>query len=614
MKSNTKQLRRRFMQNQLNRVINSANGVDSDVEENVIEWTTLFRRNWDIYAELVLGVKLKPFQRSALHLIGISDVYFWRASRGTSKSFITALAAIIKLLLYPNARVVVTATVVDQANRIITEKIVNELILKISPYLRYMYEQEWLLITKPSDTYIITNTLNGSTLNVLAPLPSSKGTRSNFTIYDEVAIMKKGDIDDIFDGMLTPRQPVYLSDPQYAKNKRWVEESKAIYLTSSFYSFMWWYNTWKQCVTGYYMDKRTKYNVSASDFFVSIENNLKTWGDYRRAKAIQGDIEFRMNYLNEAVGNSEDAFFGLESFKKAQVLEKCFMPPTPTDLIMGNEISNRKKKDNEIRIVVSDFAWTETKGNGNESDNSIAFCMAGIWKKDHFERHIEYGEMLPTADDADGCANRLKELKSLYEADYIVPDARSGGEAIMNSLSKPYNGEYGSYINPHGLTICDTATYQVATDEKLTYYRTRCVDKDAIHCVIPMIGSAPLNTSYWRSMKRAFERERVKLLISMGDKQKILQDNGEYYKMSANALANAVAPYGQTDLLLSESVNLRTEIKNDQIKLEAPRGGHRDRAVTCAMGMLVFDMIENEWLKQAQDDDDEDYENIQLVF
>lgn len=184
----------------------------------------------------------------------------------------------------------------------------------------------------------------------------------------------------------------------------------------------------------------------------------------------------------------------------------------------------------------------------------------------------------------------------------------------MNSLSKPYNGEYGSYINPHGLTICDTATYQVATDEKLTYYRTRCVDKDAIHCVIPMIGSAPLNTSYWRSMKRAFERERVKLLVSMGDRQKILQDNGEYYKMSATALANAVAPYGQTDLLLSESVNLRTEIKNDQIKLEAPRGGHRDRAVTCAMGMLVFDMIENEWLKQAQDDDDEDYENIQLVF
>lgn len=85
MKSNTKQLRRRFMQNQLNRVINSANGVDSDIEENVVEWTTLFRRNWDIYAELVLGVKLKPFQRSALHLIGISDVYFWRASRGTSR-------------------------------------------------------------------------------------------------------------------------------------------------------------------------------------------------------------------------------------------------------------------------------------------------------------------------------------------------------------------------------------------------------------------------------------------------------------------------------------------------------------------------------------------------
>lgn len=614
MKSATGALRRRFMQNNLRRAIDSNGNINPDIESNVIEWTTLFRRNWDIYAEFALGIKLKPFQRHALHLLGISDVFFWRASRGTAKTFITALAAIIKMLLYPNSWVVVTASTADQANKIVEDKIIAELILKISPLLRYYYEQEWLVITKPTDCYVIKCTLNGSTLKVLAPTPSAKGSRSTFTIYDEVAIMKKGDIDDIFDGMLFPRQAAYLSDPKYGKNRRWVEESKAIYLTSSFYSFMWWYKTWKDCVSGYYMDKRTKYNVEASDFFVSIENNLKTWGDYRRAKKINGDIEFRMNYLNEAVGNSEDAFFSLESLKKAQILTKCYRPPTAVDLILGNEIENVKKKENEIRVIAADFAWTETKTATNESDNSVAFCISGIWKKDHFEKHIDYIEMLPTADDADGCANRLKELRSLYQADYILPDARSGGEAIVNSLSKPYDGAYGTHISPFGLTIADESKYQVAPNDKLDYYRSKAVDKNAIHCVIPIIGTSALNTAYWRSMKRALERGYVKLLIGLNDQENKLIDNGEYYKLSPEQLADALGPYGQTDMLVHEAVNLRTEIRNDQIKLEAPRGGHRDRAVTCAMGLLIFDYIENEWLRQQNDEQDEDLENIQLVW
>lgn len=613
MKSATGALRRRFMQNNLKRAVDANGHIDEQVEENVIEWTTLFRRNWDVFAELALGIKLKPFQRHALHLLGISDVFFWRASRGTAKSFITALAAIIKLLLYPNSWVVITATTSDQANKIVEDKILAELILKISPLLRYYYEQEWLVITKPTDCYVIKCTLNGSTLKVLAPTQSAKGSRSTFTIYDEVAIMKKGDIDDIFDGMLFPRQATYLSNPEYAKNKRWVEESKAVYLSSSYYSFMWWYKTWKDCVSGYYTDKRTKYNVEASDFFVSIDNNLKTWGDYRRAKKINGDIEFRMNYLNEAVGNTEDAFFSLESLKKNQVLERCFMPPTPLDFIMGNQIENRKKKEREIRMVVSDFAWTETKSKTNESDNSIAFCIAGIWRKDHFDCHIEYIEGLPTADDADGCANRLKELFWLYDADYLVPDGRSGGEAVLNSLSKPYTGGYGSYIPSSGLTVADEPKYHVAPNDKLDYYRSHAVDSGAVHCVIPIFGTAALNTAYWRSMKRRLERGTVKLLIGMMDAQGRLEDSGDYFKMDAGQLANALAPYGQTDLLISESVNLKTEIKNDQIKLEAPRGGHRDRAVTCAMGLLIFDYIENEWQRQDQQDDF-DVDSLQLVW
>ena len=65
MKSATGALRRRFMQNNLKRAVDANGHIDEQVEENVIEWTTLFRRNWDVFAELALGIKLKPFQRHA---------------------------------------------------------------------------------------------------------------------------------------------------------------------------------------------------------------------------------------------------------------------------------------------------------------------------------------------------------------------------------------------------------------------------------------------------------------------------------------------------------------------------------------------------------------------
>ena len=323
MRSASGGLRRAFMADKLRSVGNGE--LSKKKEDRTIEWCSLFRYNWDIYAEFFLGITLKPYQRAALHDIGVSDSFFWRAGRNGAKSFVTGLAGLIKILLYPNCFVVITASTVDQANKIVSEKIEREIIKKLSPYLLYLYENDWIKITKPTDGYRIENTLNNSVLTVLAPVESARGTRSNFTIYDEVAVMKKTAIDEIFEGMLYPRQPVYLNKyPEYANNPRWLEESKSVYLTSSKFKYQWWYKEWKNCVKGYYTDKVTRYNVFASDYFDNIDNGLKTWGDFKRAKARMNDMAFRMEMLNEAVGETEDAYFSLKSFKENQVLSKAF--------------------------------------------------------------------------------------------------------------------------------------------------------------------------------------------------------------------------------------------------------------------------------------------------
>lgn len=613
MRPNTKPLRRKYMENQL--ITTQYRSSSITTEQNVSRvknWISFFRRNIEIYIEEYLRIFLKPFQRVVFHQMGVSDNYTLICSRGLSKSWMVGTFAFAIADLYPRSEVVITSSTVNQANKM-AEKMLNEIIKRNSPVLLYMYEKEYLVKTQNDDGWCFENKLNGSTIKVLPALDSSRGSRATVLIYEERRLIKPNIIHSVFRPMGHPRQAEFLKKPQYANGPRWLEETRTLSLSSACYTFEPLYKHWQNSVVDMFTHPDTRTNVFAGDIFMSIENGLKTIGDYNKAKRASTEESFRLEDLNEFLGESLDSFFSYESFKTNQVVEHCFRPPTVQDLIVGNACYSPPRAENEIRLVVADFAWTETKSKTNESDNSIAFCMRGVWRKDHFEKYVDYIERLPTADDADGCADRLKELFFLYNADYLVPDARSGGESIVNSLSKPYDGEYSSFIDVRGLTVADTMQYQVAPRDKLDYYRSKAVDKNGVPCIIPFFGTAALNTSYWRAMKQALERGRVKFLLSMSDKQEQLEDNGEYFKFSSQELAEQLAPYGQTDLLVSESVNLRTEIKNDQIKLEAPRGGHRDRSVTCAMGLLVFDLIENEWQRQDQEEEF-DFDDIQLVY
>lgn len=177
MRSRMGGLRESFKADKLRAVSGISKKIDSALEDNIIEWTTLFRRNWDIFAEFYLGIPLKPYQRQALHEIGVSDVYFWRAGRGGAKSFITMLAAVCKLLLYPNCQIVITSSTVDQANKMVKEKLEKELIKKLSQLLLLYYEKDWIKITKPNDGYYVECTLNNSSITVLAPVESARGKK-----------------------------------------------------------------------------------------------------------------------------------------------------------------------------------------------------------------------------------------------------------------------------------------------------------------------------------------------------------------------------------------------------------------------------------------------------
>ena len=422
MKSAEQGLRRRFMEEQLitTQYRTSYKKTNQEKEENLIHWITFFRRNWHIYVEFVLGIKLRPFQQIMIYLMGISEIFFAICSRGLSKSFLAGLGAIVKMNLYPYSEIVITSSTVPQANKLVEKKIRDELIKKLSPYLLYMYEKEYLVITRAEDGYKIENKLNGSTLAVLACLDSSRGSRSTMLIYEEARLLKKTIIDSVFEKMSHPRQAKYLENPIYASNPRWLEECQHIYITSARFKFEWFWLLFKKTFTRIFTDKKTKCNIFAGDIFLAIDNGLKTWADYRNG--LHGDqYDFKMEDLNEMIGESDDAFFTIQSFRENQVLRIGFVPPTTNELYVTDFDSIYPKQEDEVRIVGVDYAFANTVINDQKNDNTIIMCFSGVWKKNKFERRLDYIE-LHEASDSLGAADRARELFWLYHADYLLPD------------------------------------------------------------------------------------------------------------------------------------------------------------------------------------------------
>lgn len=423
MRPSTKPLRRRFMENQLitTKYRTSNKKRSEEKEENLIHWITFFRRNWHIYVEFILGIKLRPFQQIMIYLMGVSEIFFAICSRGLSKSFIAGIGAIVKMNLYPYSEVIITSSTVPQANKLVEKKIRDELIKKLSPYLLYMYEKEYLVLTKSDDGYKIENKLNGSSLAVLACLDSSRGSRSTMLIYEEARLLKKTIIDSVFEKMSHPRQAKYLENPIYASNPRWLEECQHVYITSARYKFEWFWLLFKRTFSRIFTDRKTKCNIFAGDIFMAIENGLKTWSDYRNG--LNGDqYDFKMEDLNEMIGESDDAFFTIKSFRENQIIEKCFRPPLTNDLYMTDVDSLFPKEEDEIRIVGVDYAFANTTKESQKNDNTIIMCISGKWKKNRFERRLDYIE-LHEASDSLGAADRARELFWLYHADYLVPDS-----------------------------------------------------------------------------------------------------------------------------------------------------------------------------------------------
>lgn len=174
---------------------------DAQKEQNLINWTSFYRRNVNLYASQRLGIKLHPFQHIMLYLMGVSQQFMAICSRGLSKSFIVSCYAICKCLLYPYSEVHITSSTLNQAKKMVTDKMDRELCGKLSPVLKYMKDNELIKFHIGKDEITVDFLLNGSKIWVDVADDSARGGRGTLLIYEECRLLKKGIIDSVFEKM-----------------------------------------------------------------------------------------------------------------------------------------------------------------------------------------------------------------------------------------------------------------------------------------------------------------------------------------------------------------------------------------------------------------------------
>ena len=592
-----------------------------ELDEQIIDWTDFYRKNWDIYAKYELGMEsLHIFQLFIIYFMGICNYFFLMCGRGVGKSFLTSLCAFITCLLYPKSTVVITATTKPTARKMVKNKMEKELCGGFSPKLKYLYENGYIKFKYSEEETSVNFTFNGSKILVLPEVEASAGERATLLIFEEVRLSKASILNRIFMPMRYARPADYKLKEEYKKDKRLVEKAKVVYLTSTSYTFEWWFEKWRQIVGGFFNKKsKLKYGIFCGDIFTSIYHGFTTQEEFDAIKEdpTVSEEEVLMEYYNEPQGGVDGSFYSMEKFKENQVIENGFIPPTIHDFVFkynrGEKPWFREKRFEEIRAIYVDFAGTDTSGKeGN--DNTVIGCMCGYPNKQRSRiiRDTEYME-IKSGGEKEDTEKRIRELIFFYDADVFIYDNRNIGEDRYIDLSKPYfHEELGIQMDGIGIYDDEKITSMFCDSSKTTYLKTKTVDTNARYMAIPVVGSLERNHNFHVAMQNAVNNNTFRTLMSNINLKQILNEDKEWILLDSDERARRTIGHIQIDKMIVEAVELRKEIIRGFIQLSEIPHHEKDRIVATIYGNYFFTQLELKMLKGDQQEDlnEEDFYDI----
>lgn len=408
---------------------------------NVIaERCSYYRANPQRFCEEFLNIYLKLFQKILIWAMMHYDAFYFVAARGIGKTFLVALFAVCRCILYPGSKIVCCSYTFKQGKEIIL-KITDDFMQK-SPLLRNEISK---VSVGQNDCYIYFK--NGSFIRVVVANESARGVRSNILIIDESRLVSQHIVDTVLRPMnAAPRQPGYLKKPEYIHLE---EMNKEFYLSSAFYSASEMYDKVKG-YTANMLNPELNYFVCDLPYQLSIKEGLLMRQSIinEMSEATFNDIIFSMERMGLFYGSAANALYDYKTLESRRIVGDCVFN---LDYYRLTKAKMPEKKDGEIRVLSLDIALLASKKHNN--DASAFVVHSGIPTSSN-----DYIDNLINVDTCEGLTTEELGLETMrrfyqYDCDYLAIDANGRDAAyIGNNIMKraKLSGEAEMLIRTEG--------------------------------------------------------------------------------------------------------------------------------------------------------------------
>jgi len=555
---------------------------DEKWEGNIIDWCTFYRRNIHRFIEHYFKIKLHLYQIIWIYFMSVSDSFVAIASRASAKSWLIALLACARAVLYPNSEIVIVAKTKKQSG-IMFGKIDG--LRKVSPNLN-----REILDFKNSQSDRVCTFYNNSKITAVICDDGGRGERSCFTIGEEYRIMDKAKYDEIVRPFAIARQTPYT---KIAKYSHLIEEPKEILISSAYYKTLWWYGEMQENIK--MMLKGENAGCIFFDYPIAIRHGIKTKKLIAKDKQKMDAISFQQEYENIPFGENSDAYFKLELFTKNRTLKKLFYPMRKEDIDISKGknkgVSKMKRMVGEIRVISCDIATRK----GSENDNTILTCIRALPTSKGYTREFVYMES-HQGEHTGKQALRIKQLYNDFEADYIVLDLQQAGITIFERLAVVTKDEERG-VEYEAYSVMEHKSLDKSLIQELQEKTLSTTSKPVIY---PIRGSLPLNSKIAVDFRDRLQRSMISIPIDNIDGEEYLNETEKSFRETDDIATKAwyLAPYMQFSLMINETINLSYTISSGNIKLEEPRNSMKDRYSSSSYGNYFISLLELDLLKE----------------
>lgn len=416
---------------------------------------------------------------------------------------------------------------------------------------------------------------NGSWIKTRASNDNARSARANLLIADEFRMIEENILNTVLRKFLTsPRQPKYLSKPEYAHMQ---ERNKEIYMSSA-----WWKSSWAykkaQGYTVNFFDDTKKYFICGLPYQVSICEGLLSREQLEDEMSEPDFNEILQSMELDCLwqGDDGDSLFKYEDFEKRRRIKNAFMPLK----FYSDRIQVPKLSDDGERILSVDVALmlSTTKKKNDASAISINDLVKtnNVSYQSNFV-YMETFEGLTT----DELGLVVMRYFYHYKCTQLVLDAAGVGLGVYDYICKDqYDTETGDTYK--ALIACNNDDMAI-----------RCKVPDALKVVWCVKADATFNSHICVLLRNGIQNGKVSFLVSEQAIENVLKDHVKgYAKMSISEQIELKKPYIQTTMTEYELIKLDSEMQNGKIKVREISGMRKDRYSSIAYSYWCANQLE----------------------